>query len=98
MSTRRAGAPEVRESIEAKAGDGDVEMKDSDAPTKESNIDAEADADAVVDANADADVDMDAEGDQDAEGEVDEVDEEDGHDMFDTIHELSSFLCEVEEE
>ena len=88
MSTRKAGAPEVRESIEAKAGDEDVEMQESDGPAKESIA-------AEVDADADVDMDMDAEGDQDAEGEVDD---EDGHDMFDTIHELSSYLCDIEEE
>ncbi|CAM1503735.1 Fc.00g013260.m01.CDS01 [Cosmosporella sp. VM-42] len=79
MSTRRAPAPEVRESIEAKAGDEDIEMKDSEEPSND----------------PDADVDMDAEGEEDAEGEL----EEEGHrDMFRIIHELSTYLCSVEED
>lgn len=85
MSTRRAAAPEVRESIEAKAGDEDVDMKDDDGPSNHN----------ATTAAADADIDMDAEGDEDAEGEPDD---EAPRDMFDTIHNLSTYLCEVEEE
>ena len=85
MSTRKATAPEVRESIEAKTGDGDVEMREGGDPDEE--LDADRDAD--VEMGSDAEVDRDAEG---------EVDEEDGHDMFDTIQELSTYLCSIEEE
>lgn len=83
MSTRRGAAPEVRESIEAKTVDEDVEMKDG---PEEEDVDAEGD---------EVDVDMDAEGDEDAEGEIDD---EGRPDMFRMISTLSTFLCAVEEE
>jgi chromatin structure-remodeling complex subunit RSC1/2 len=70
MSTRRASAVEARQSIEAKASDEDVEMKDS-----------------IEEINSDAD----AEGEPNDEGDA-------GHDMFQTIHDLTTFLCSVEEE
>ncbi|KAF7563758.1 hypothetical protein G7046_g372 [Stylonectria norvegica] len=89
MSTRRAAAPEVRESIEAKVGNEDVEMKD------DANEGADEDVDADADADADADVDMDAEGDEDAEGELDEAGRPD---LFRMIHNLSTYLCSVEED
>lgn len=77
MATRRATASEVRESIEAKTGDNDIEMKDG------------------SDEDAEGDIDMDAEGEVDAAGETDD----DGHpDMFRTIHNLSTYLCNVDEE
>lgn len=85
MSARRANAPDVRESIEAKVGMDDVEMKEANAPAALHGSGP----------SEDVDVDMDDEEDQDAEGDVDD---NDGHDMFDTIHNLSSYLCSVEEE
>ncbi|KAF5579007.1 chromatin structure-remodeling complex subunit RSC1 [Fusarium pseudoanthophilum] len=81
MSSRRANAPEVRESIEAKTASVDVEMKD----TPEDDIDAEGDPD----------VDMDAEGEEDAEGEVDD---EGRPDMYRLIHNLSTYLCSVQDD
>lgn len=56
MSTQKANALEVRESIEAKTGAEDVEMRDADGE----DVDAEGE-----------DVDMDAEGEDDVEGELD---------------------------
>lgn len=48
-----------------------------------------------IDAEGDPDVDMDAEGDEDAEGEVDD---EGRPDMYRLIHNLSTYLCSVEDE
>ena len=76
MATRRRSS--VRESVEARGGDQDIEMRDR--PEDDS-------------ANA---KDVDAEGDPDDE-EVD-VEGSESRDMYHTIGELSTYLCQVEEE
>lgn len=48
-----------------------------------------------IDAEGDADVDMDAEGEEDAEGELDD---EGRPDMYRLIHNLSTYLCSIEDE
>ncbi|KAM0243861.1 hypothetical protein ACHAP5_006813 [Fusarium lateritium] len=48
-----------------------------------------------IDAEGDADVDMDAEGDEDAEGELDD---EGRPDMYRLIHNLSTYLCSIEDD
>lgn len=76
MATRRRSS--VRESVEARGADEDVEMRDR--PQDDS-------------ANA---KDMDAEGDLDDE-EV-EAEGSESRDMYHTIGELSTYLCQIEEE
>lgn len=84
MSTQKTNAQEVRESIEAKTGAEDTEMKDADTNVNVDDVDAEGE-----------DVDMDAEGEDDVEGDLDA---EGRPDLYRLISTLSTYLCNVEEE
>ena len=70
MSTRRVSAAEARKSIDTRASDEDIEMKDS-----------------IEEVHSDADAD----GEPNDEGAV-------GHDILQIIHDIATYLCNVEEE
>ena len=73
-----------------------TEVRESiEARTAGTDVDMKDAMDNDVDAEGDPDVDMDAEGDEDAEGEVDD---EGRPDMYRLIHNLSTYLCSVEDE
>ncbi|KAH6979405.1 hypothetical protein EDB82DRAFT_507825 [Fusarium venenatum] len=73
-----------------------TEVRESiEAKTAGTDVEMKDAGDNDVDAEGDPDVDMDAEGDEDAEGEVDD---EGRPDMYRLIHNLSTYLCSVEDD
>jgi chromatin structure-remodeling complex subunit RSC1/2 len=82
---RSENASEVRESIEAKGDDEDIEMED--APAAPTDADAKDDED-------DADVDADGDADDDGSPNTDR----ESQDMASLIESTSQYLCSYEEE
>ncbi|KAI6755938.1 hypothetical protein HG531_005044 [Fusarium graminearum] len=73
-----------------------IEVRESiEAKTAGTDVEMKNTMDNDIDAEGDPDVDMDAEGDEDAEGEVDD---EGRPDMYRLIHNLSTYLCSVEDD